>query len=221
MREFGNAEVLFIVFALQWTLTLTALAFFGGGIAGIAVALLRISRSRYIRLAVSGYIQVVQGTPLLVLMFLCYYAPSLFGIELNALFAAGIALTLNASAFLGAIWESALRAIPKAQWESAEALALPQSKVLRFVIAPQAVRIALPSTVGYLVQIVKETSLASIIGFVEITRAGQLVSNATFEPMKAYVCVALLYFLICFPLSRFSQWLETRSPGRTKGPSRG
>lgn len=214
MRTFGSTEFLFIVYALQWTATLTIIAFVGGGIVGIALALMRISSNRVLRAITSAYIQFIQGLPLLILMFLCYYAPSLMGFEVNAIVAAAIALTIHSSAFLGAIWESSLRAIPKAQWESADALAMTPYKTLRFVIAPQAIRLALPSTVGFLVQVIKQTSIASIIGFVEITRAGQLVSNATFEPLKSFLAVALLYFAVCFPLTQISLWLERRTAGR-------
>lgn len=214
MRTFGTNEFLFIVYALQWTITLTAIAFVGGGVVGICLALLRISSRRLLRVITSGYMQFVQGLPLLILMFVCYYAPSLFGLQVSAIAAAAIALTINSSAFLGAIWESALRAIPKAQWESADALAMTPYKTLRFVIAPQAIRLALPSTVGFLVQVIKQTSIASIIGFVEITRAGQLVSNATFEPLKTFLAVAALYFALCFPLTQISLWLERRAARR-------
>ncbi len=214
MRTFGSNEFIFIAFALQWTLTLTAIAFGGGGLLGICLALMRISSSRILRVVTSGYMQFIQGLPLLVLMFICYYAPSLLGFKISPIVAAAIALTIHSSAFLGAIWESALRAIPKTQWESAEALAMTPYKTLRFVIAPQAVRLALPSTVGFLVQVIKQTSIASIIGFVEITRAGQLVSNATFEPLKSFLAVAALYFAICFPLTQVSLWLERRAARR-------
>jgi polar amino acid transport system permease protein len=195
-------------------LTLTLIAFIGGGVMGIVLALLRISSSAVLRTITSAYMQFVQGLPLLVLMFICYYAPSLLGFDVSAIVAAAVALTINSSSFLGAIWESALRAIPKTQWESADALAMTPLKTLRFVIAPQAIRLALPSTVGFLVQIIKQTSIASIIGFIEITRAGQLVSNATFEPLKAFLAVALLYFVICFPLTQISLWLEHRAAKR-------
>lgn len=214
MRTFGSPEFFFIFYALRWTLTLTAIAFLGGGLVGIALAVMRISSSKALRVATSAYMQFVQGLPLLILMFICYYAPSLFGFQVSAIAAAAVALTINSSAFLGAIWESALRAIPKAQWESADALALHPYKVLRYVIAPQAIRLAMPSTVGFLVQIIKQTSIASIIGFVEITRAGQLVSNATFEPLKSFLAVAAFYFAVCFPLTQLSLWLEGRAARR-------
>jgi polar amino acid transport system permease protein len=214
MRTFGPTEFLFIVYALRWTLVLTIIAFAGGGLVGVLLALMRISSSKILRNLTLAYMQFIQGLPLLVLMFLCYYAPSLLGFDVSAIVAAAIALTINSSAFLGAIWESALRAIPKAQWESANALALTPLKTLRFVIAPQAIRLALPSTVGFLVQIIKQTSIASIIGFVEITRAGQLVSNATFEPLKSFLAVAALYFAVCFPLTQISLWLERKGAQR-------
>lgn len=82
------------------------------------------------------------------------------------------------------------------------------------MIAPQAIRLALPSTVGFLVQIIKQTSIASIIGFIEITRAGQMASNATFEPLKSFLAVAALYFAVCFPLTQLSLWLERRQTRR-------
>lgn len=211
MRSFGTPEFLFILYALRWTLTLTVIAFLGGGLTGVLLALLRISSKRVVRAATSFYMQVIQGLPLLVLLFICYYGPSLFGFQVDAITAAAVALTINSGAFLGAIWESVLRAIPKAQWESADSLALTPYQSLRFVIVPQAVKLAMPSTVGFLVQIVKQTSLASIIGFIEITRAGQLVSNATFEPLKAFLSVAALYFAVCFPLTQLSLWLERRT----------
>ncbi|WP_412066523.1 amino acid ABC transporter permease [Rhizobium sp. SYY.PMSO] len=216
MRSFGTPEFLFIFYALRWTLLLTAIAFAGGAIAGILLALLRISNSAMARSMALGFMQLIQGLPLLILLFLCYYAPSLLGLEVSAMVAAAIALTINSGAFLGAIWESALKAIPRAQWESADALALTPYKTLRHVIAPQAVKLALPSTVGFLVQIVKQTSLASIIGFIEITRAGQLASNATFEPLKAFLVVAGFYLIVCFPLTQLSLWMEART-GRGRG----
>lgn len=214
MRTFGSTEFLFIFYALRWTLTLTVIALVGGGLTGIVLALMRLSSSVVIRSLTLALMQLIQGLPLLILLFICYYAPSLLGFDVSAIVAAAIALTINSSAFLGAIWESALRAIPKAQWESADALAMTPFKTLRFVIAPQAIRLALPSTVGFLVQIIKQTSLASIIGFIEITRAGQLVSNATFEPLKSFLAVAALYFVVCFPLTQLSLWLESRAGKR-------
>jgi polar amino acid transport system permease protein len=124
--------------------------------------------------------------------------------------AAALALTLYASAFLGEIWRGCIQAVPREQWEAARALALGYRSQLQSVILPQATRIALPPTAGFLVQLLKGTSLASIIGFTELTRAAAVVNNATFRPLLVYGTVAGLYFILCWPLSMLSNHLERR-----------
>jgi polar amino acid transport system permease protein len=210
MRFFSLNDFLFILAATRWTVLLSLLAFAFGGLLGILVAVLRIARFAPVRLAAAGYIQLFQGTPLLMQLFLIYYGLSLFGLRLDAWTAVTIAYTIYAAAFLGDIWRGCIQAIPKEQWEAARALALPYLPQLFLVILPQAVRIAIPPTVGFLVQLVKATAVASIIGFVELTRAGQLMTNATFQPMIVYPIVAGLYFALCWPLSVWSQHLENQ-----------
>jgi polar amino acid transport system permease protein len=124
--------------------------------------------------------------------------------------AAGVAFSIYASAFLADIWRGCVQAVPRTQWEASAALGLGFGQQLRYVIVPQAFRIAIPPTVGFLVQLVKNTSLASVIGFVELTREGQITTGATFRPFTIYGIVAVLYFLICFPLSQWSQRLERK-----------
>jgi len=158
----------------------------------------------------TGYIQLFQGTPLLMQLFLVYFGLGLWGLRLDPWTAVVIGFTAYASAFLGEIWRGCIQAVPAVQWEAARALALPYGPTLALVILPQAVRIAIPPTVGFLVQIVKGTSLAAIIGFVELTRAGQLVTNATFRPMAVYCTVAAIYFVLCWPISLASHRLEQR-----------
>ena len=213
MRDFGSGDVWFLVRAAQWTLLLSATAFVGGGLLGAALALARISRSRLLRLGAAMYIQVFQGTPLLVQLFIWFFGLSLFGADLPPLAAAGLALTLNSAAFFAEIWQGSLGSIPKGQWESAASLGLSRMQQLGWIIVPQAIRIALPPTAGLMVQIVKNTSLTALIGFVELVRAGQLVNNATFEPAASYLIVGAIYFVICFPLSMLSRALERRLHG--------
>ncbi len=215
IREFSSSEVWFLVQAVRWTVLLALLAFLGGGLVGLAVAILRISKARLPRAIAIVYIKVFQGTPLLMQLYLVYFGINLFGIETNAWVAAALGLTFYSSAFLGEIWRGCIQAIPRTQWDGARALALGYLPGLRLVILPQALRIAIPPTVGFMVQILKGTSLASIIGFTELTRAAQMVNNATFRPFIVYALVALLYFLLCWPLSLVSQRLERRlDPGR-------
>jgi polar amino acid transport system permease protein len=208
MRTFSLNDLLFILAATRWTILLSLLAFALGGLLGGVIAMLRISKLAPVRLAASGYVQLFQGTPLLMQLFLIYYGLGLFGLRLDAWTAVTITYTVYAAAFLGDIWRGCIQAIPKEQWEAARALALGYLAQLFLVILPQAVRIAIPPTVGFMVQLVKATAVASIIGFVELTRAGQLMTNATFQPMIVYPIVAGLYFALCWPLSLWSQRLE-------------
>jgi polar amino acid transport system permease protein len=210
VRTFSLNDLLFILAATRWTILLSLLAFVLGGLLGGAIAVLRISKFAPVRLAAAGYVQLFQGTPLLMQLFLIYYGLSLFGLRLDAWTAVTIAYTVYAAAFLGDIWRGCIQAIPKEQWEASRALALGYLAQLFLVILPQAVRIAIPPTVGFMVQLVKATAVASIIGFVELTRAGQLMTNATFQPMIVYPIVAGLYFALCWPLSVWSQHLERR-----------
>lgn len=207
-------HLLFLLNGVLWTLVLSGMAFVGGGLVGFLVALGRITSSRIIRLLTAAYVQLVQGTPLLVIMFIIYFGLPTLGFSITPLFAAGISLTIYVSAYLGEIWRGCLESVPKAQWEAAECLALSKMQRMFKVIMPQAIRIATPPTVGFSVQIIKNTSLASVVGFVELTRAGQLINNSIFEPFLIYLIVAVLYFCLCFPLSAFSQKLENMGPRR-------
>ncbi|HEX7003687.1 MAG TPA: amino acid ABC transporter permease [Trueperaceae bacterium] len=210
ITDFGLPAFWLLVKATRWTIYLSLIAFVAGGMAGFIVALLRTSRSAIVRNIVAVYIQIIQGTPVLILLFMAFYGLALFGIRLGPLVAATIALMVYSSAYLGEIWRGCIEAIPRAQWEASESLAFTRWQVLRHVILPQAFRISLPPTVGFLVQLIKQTSVASLISLIELTRSAQLISNATFEPLKTYLAAAAIYFVICFVLSRYSQTLERR-----------
>ena len=210
-RTFGLSEFLFIVAAVRWTLLLSLVAFLGGGLLGLLIAILRTTSSRFVRLLTSGYIQLFQGTPVLMQLFLFYYGLSvIFDMQVDAWPAVALAFTLYSGAFLGEIWRGSIQAIPRTQWEASACLSLGYFQQLRFVILPQAMRISIPPTVGFLVQLIKGTSIAAIIGFVELTRAGQLMVNVTLKPMIIYPVVAALYFVVCWPLSLLARNLERR-----------
>ncbi len=210
IREFTLSEVWFLLQAVQWTVALALLAFLGGTAVGLLIAVMRIASRPLPRVTAIVYIKLFQGTPLLMQLYLVYFGANLLGLQANAWLAAALGLTFYASAFLGEIWRGCIQAIPRGQWDGARALALGPLASLRLVILPQALRIAIPPTVGFLVQVIKGTSLASIIGFTELTRAAQMVNNATFRPFMVYALVAGLYFLLCWPLSLLSQHLERR-----------
>ncbi len=210
MRTFGLSEFLFIVQAAQWTLALSAIAFVGGALLGLLVALSRTSENAVARNAARAFIQIFQGTPLLLQLFLIFFGAPVLGLDINPWVAAGAALVLNSAAFLAEIWRGCIEAVPRGQWEAAQALNLSYLNRMRFVVLPQAFKIALPPTVGYVVQIIKGTSLAAIIGFTEITRAGQIINNATFQPLHVFTTVAALYFVICWPLSLLAARMERK-----------
>jgi polar amino acid transport system permease protein len=210
IREFGTSELWFVVSSARWTLALTGIALLLGGVLGFVIALARVSRLGPLRWLAAGWIGLVQGVPVLMLLFLSYYGLSLAGLDLPPLVAAGISLSFYASGFLGEIWRGCIQSVPWQQWEASAALALSRAQQYRYVVLPQAVRIAVPPTVGFIVQLVKNTSIVSIIGVVELARAGHLVNNATFQPMRVFCVVALVYFCICWPISLAARWLERR-----------
>jgi polar amino acid transport system permease protein len=196
--------------AARWTVLLSLIAFAGGGLIGLALLVARVAKVRGAAVFVAAYVQVFQGTPLLMQLFLAYFGLAMLGLDVSALTAAALALTLYSSAFLTEIWRGCVDAVPKGQWEASQALAMNLREQLRFVIGPQALKIAIPPTVGFLVQVVKGTALASVIGFIELAKAGTMISNATFRPFTVYACVALMYFVLCFPISAWSRGLERR-----------
>jgi polar amino acid transport system permease protein len=164
-----------------------------------------------VRLVATGYVQLIQGTPLLVIMFVTYFGLPAIGISIAPLTAAAASLTINVSAYLGEIWRGSIQSVPKPQWEAAECLALTRTQRMFKVILPQAIRIATPPTVGFTVQIIKNTSLASVVGFVELARSGQIINNSIFQPFVVYLIIAVIYFALCYPISRLSRSLERRA----------
>ncbi len=196
-----------------WTLGLSLTAFVLGGIAGLAVLFARIAKAPLPRRLAKGYIEVFQGTPLLMQLFIIFFGGSLIGLEISPWLAAAIGLTLFSSAYLGEIWRGCVEAIPKGQWEASASLALTHVEQMRYVILPQALRIAIAPTVGFSVQVVKGTAVTSIIGFVELTKTGSMLANATYQPFLVFGLVALGYFALCYPLSAYSRILERKIHG--------
>lgn len=199
-----------LLLAMRWTVVLSLIAFVGGGLLGLLLLIARMSHFKWAQVFVNVYVQLFQGTPLLMQLFLAYFGMALIGIETSPWLAAGVALTLYGSAFLTEIWRGCVESIPKGQWEASQSLALSFMEQLRYVILPQAFKIAIPPTVGFLVQVIKGTALASVIGFIELTKAGTMITNATFKPFLVYSCVALLYFALCYPVSYFAKHLERK-----------
>lgn len=205
----GN-EFLFLLNGLKWTVLLSAIGFVTGAVSGLGIALARTSGIRPLERTTAGYIALFQGTPLLMQLFVVYYGLALVGLKLDAWLSVAIGFTLHASAFLGEIWRGSIEAVPKGQTEAAKALSLGYVSRMRDVVLPQAIKISLPATIGFLVQLIKGTSLAAIVGFTELARAGTIISNQIFKPLLVFGVVGALYFLICWPLSLYGARLERR-----------
>ncbi|HEX3576193.1 MAG TPA: amino acid ABC transporter permease [Rhodopila sp.] len=215
MRQLNVGDYEFLLLAARWTILLSVYAAVGGGIVGLAIALMRTSGSAVLRWIAIGYIRVFQGTPLLLQLFLVFFGGDMIGMPLGAWLSAILGFSLNAGAFLGEIWRGAIQAVPNGQIEAAKALGLHYLPRMVRVVLPQALRIAIPPTVGFLVNLIKSTSLAAIIGFVEVTRAGQMLNNATFRPFLIFGIVSAIYFALCWPLTVTSRRLERRLAAAT------
>ncbi len=212
MDEFTTSRIfLNLLIATQWTIILSIIAFVFGGLMGAVIALMRISPVKWLKGLSWVYVEFFQGTPLLLQLFLAFFGLSvIMGINLSPLQAATIALTAFTSAFLGEIWRGSINAVPRGQWEAGAAIGFGYFKQLRLIILPQAIKLSIAPTVGFLVQVIKGTSLASIIGFTELSRAAALINNVTLQSLLIFGMAGVIYFVICFPLSTWSQTLEKR-----------
>lgn len=210
MHTITIPELLFLLKGAQWTIALSVIGLILGAMAGLVIALARTSNNSMLKRITGGYIAVFQGTPLLMQLFVTYYGLALVGLKLDAWVSVAIGFTLHASAFLGEIWRGSIEAVPRGQTEAANALGVNYVTRMRYVILPQAIRISLPATVGFFVQLIKGTSLAAIVGFSELARSGSIVSNQTFQPLMVYGIVGALYFAMCWPLSLYGSRLERK-----------
>jgi len=210
IREFGAVDVIYLIEAARWTVLLALTAMVGGGLLGVIVAVLRVVPFKPLNWLAIGYINLIQGTPLLGQLFIFFFGLPLIGLSVDAWTAAAVSLSLYASAFFGEIWRGSLQSVSHRQWEAGAALGLTYTQRLGHVVLPQAIRISIAPTVGFLVQLVKNTSLTALIGFVELTRASQIISGATFAPLPVYLTAAAIYFVICFSLSQLAHLLERR-----------
>jgi len=203
-----------LIAATRFTIYLSLIAFFGGGIVATIVCFVRISPSTMGNRIAAGYIWTFQSIPLLMVLFLVGLGvPRLLGIDIDPWTAATVSLIIFTSAYLAEVWRGSFQAVPLGQWEGGYALGLNFIKIFFIIILPQAYRFALGPTVGFLVQIIKGTSLAYIIGFQDLMLLGKRWANAPVpgsEPYIIFPLMALIYFGLCFPLSKIAIYLEKK-----------
>ena len=192
------------------TISLALLAEFFGIALGLILALLKISRSRLLSAPAQVYIDVFRGTPLLVQITIIYFTPASIGIRPESLFFAGlVALTLNSAAYVAEIFRAGIQSIDKGQMEAGRASGLSYAQTMRYIIVPQAFRRVIPPLTNEFVMLIKDTSLVSVIGLVELLRAAQEIQSETFNS-SALTAAALIYLAICLPLIYLTNILERR-----------
>jgi polar amino acid transport system permease protein len=208
---FSYKDILFLLQATWVTLALCAMAASCGLPVALAVGLMRTARRlRLLRLPAAVYVEIFRGTPLLMQFFIAYFGLSILGIDLPKFVAVSVPLILYTGAYMGEIVRAGIEAVPRGQWEAGWSLGMTYRQLVRYVVTPTAVRVMIPPSVGFLVQLVKGTSLAYVVGYVELTRAGYIVSQSTYATMLVFTLVGLIYFGINYPLSLAAQRLEVR-----------
>lgn len=193
------------------TLQLSVLAIALGTTLGLLVGLIRSTHVPVLTQVARGYVEIFRGSPLLMQLFFIYFGLPYLGFDVDKLFAATLALTLYSGAYIAEIVRAGIEAVPKGQIEAAYSLGLSFFEVMRHVVLPQTITVALPPLIGFYIGLVKDTSLATIIGYRELIRESQSIIDRTARPLEVYLAVAVLYFVICYPLSLVATRLERRA----------
>jgi len=192
------------------TLLLSSIAIIAGTAVGTLVTVLRVLNIGILNLILRGYVELFRGTPLLMQLFFIYFGLPLLGYEIDKFWAAFVAISLYSGAYVAEALRAGVEAVPRGQIEAAVAIGLSFSQRLWDIIRPQALRVALPPLVGIYVAVIKDTSLATVIGYNELTRRGMELVLQYGRPMELLLTIGLLYFVICFPISKLSEWLERK-----------
>ncbi|WP_289137068.1 amino acid ABC transporter permease [uncultured Brevibacillus sp.] len=211
-QDFGWIHLVPLLNGAWLTIQLCFFSLLIGGAIGIIVGLGAASKNKLANVLSSIYIRLVRGVPLLMIIFLIYFAlPMLhIGINFSKGFSAVTALSIYAGAYLGEIVRGGIQSVPKGQFEAADALGMTTIQKFRHVIIPQAMKFIIPPGIGFFIALIKDSSLVSIIGYIDLTKAGKVVSSLTFNPIASFLAVAAVYFVLCFGLSKASYYYEKR-----------
>jgi polar amino acid transport system permease protein len=195
---------------LQLTLLYTVLGFAGAAVFGLLLALLRLSKNRFLRVPAALYTEIFKNIPLLAIIFIIYFGLASIDIKLGAIAAGSLSLILFYAAYLSETFRAAIAGVHPGQQEASEALGLGRISTFQLVIFPQALRLALPGTNTFLVDLLKSTSLLVTISAAELMSVGRLITSATFRALEVYLVIAAIYFCLCYPLSQGLLWLERK-----------
>jgi len=192
------------------TLKLSLIVIATSTVLGILVGNIISSKSRWLRGVMRVYVEIFRGSPLLMQLFMGYFGVAYLGINISLLTATIMVFTLYGGAYIAEIIRSGIQSVPKGQWEAAGCIGLNKVTIMSKVILPQAFKISLPPLIGFYLGMIKDTSIASIIGYSELLREGKTIMNTTGHPFETYIVVAMMYFIICYPLSIFVSRIERR-----------
>ncbi len=195
---------------LELTVLLTFCSMAFGLVLGLALALLRLSRHRYISWPAQAFVEFIRGTPLLLQLFYIFYVFPFVGIRLDRVVAGILGLGINYGAYLSEVFRAGIEAVDRSQWEAADALGLPSSLKLRLVVLPQAFRIIIPPVGNYFISLFKDTALTSTISIPELLFSGQLLAAQSFRYLQIYTIIFFIYLFVSYPCSLGVRALERR-----------
>lgn len=210
-EPFSIKHILPLLRGVLVTLRICGITIACASVIGVIVGWASLSHNRIIRTISKAYVNIMRGIPLLVILFIAYYGiPILTGVDVSQNVASIGGLTIYAGAYISEIVRGSILAVPHGQTEAAHALGMNEFQRMFIIIIPQAIRYIIPPFVGFVVSLIKDSSLVSTIGYIDLMRYGRIVSNLTLAPFTTYLCVAALYFIICFFFTRLSGYLEKR-----------
>ena len=193
------------------TVKITAISVLLGILIGLFIGIARISTNRVIHLIAAVYVDFLRGTPLLVQIFLVYFAlPVVTGQRIDPFLAAIAACSINSSAYVAEIFRAGIQSIDAGQMEAGRSLGMTWTQTMRYIIVPQAARRVIPPLGNEFIALLKDSSLVSVIGFEELTRRGQLIIARTYASLEIWICVAIIYLIMTVSISRLVSWLERR-----------
>lgn len=193
------------------TVRLCTLGLLMGAVIAFVVGLARSSKRAWLWMPAAAYIEVIRDSPILMQLYVIFFAlPILLKVEVPVFWAGVAALVVNGSAFMAEIVRAGVQSVARDQWEAARSLGMGYLQIMRWVVLPQAFRVMIPPGVGLFIGLVKDSSVVSVLSYVELTRAGQILMEKTFLSFQVFGLVAALYFAICYPLSRLALYSERR-----------
>lgn len=201
---------LFVLTGLPYTIGIAGLSFVTGSLLGTIIAIMRTSRNRFLKLLARVYVSTMRGVPMIVVLFMLYFGLPYLNIQMPALLCAYIGFSLVSSAYISEIFRSAILAVDDGQWEAAKSLGLPIFKVIRYIILPQAFRIAIPPLGNVMLDMIKSSSLAAMITVPDIFQNAKIVGGREWDYMSMYVLVAFIYWVLCFIFEIFQNYVENK-----------